>query len=90
MEPARPAGGVYFRCSACGQEHRSSLQADQRTFERMGSHTRTDTCPVTERVVTYDKSRMRWRESLPRDARVKPEANSGSVPGPNPPHDSIA
>jgi hypothetical protein len=85
LEPVGLAGGVYFRCSACGQDHRSSLQADQRIFERIGPHTRTDTCPVTGHAVTYDKSRMRWQQPSPKNARSKPETNSVPVLGPTPP-----
>lgn len=55
---------LYFKCPACKQEHRSSYGLDKKSFEDPSTTLsgNSEQCPVTGKMVTYDKKDMFWKD----------------------------
>jgi hypothetical protein len=56
---------IYFRCSACGGEHRCRLiQMDRASFEEPSNRfeNNSEPCPVTGAQASYSKPDMLWKD----------------------------
>lgn len=54
---------VYFKCKACGGEHRSPIGfGDKRSFETATLNNNVFQCPITGKGHSYNKADMFWKE----------------------------
>ncbi len=58
---------MYYRCKACGGDHRSRIQMPRETFESPTTQIEKSavTCPASGRVTTCDKVDMYWKDAQP-------------------------
>ena len=58
---------MYYRCRACGNEHRARIQMPRPTFESPTTRIAKSsvTCPTTGEVTSCDKPDMFWKDTQP-------------------------
>ena len=55
--------GVYYKCKICGEEHRSPIAFDdEKSFKSSTLASNRFRCPKTEKLASYDKEDMFWKE----------------------------
>lgn len=55
---------IHFKCSACGGDHPSGIQMDEKSFADPSNviGNNTEICPSTRKPVTTSKETMFWKE----------------------------
>ena len=53
---------VFFKCSACGGEHKSMIQMPEQALANATIENNSQNCPKTGKSVTDDKAEMFWKQ----------------------------
>lgn len=56
---------IYFRCTACGETHPSTIQVSKEVFDGSDFEDLQETCPIKRRMVLYSKWLMFWADDSP-------------------------
>ena len=64
---------IYFRCTACGHSHPSTMQMPKDAFDGTDLEDLQEICPIERRMVLYSKWLMFWSDAAPAPIkRVRP------------------
>src|SRR5262245_5592103 len=70
---------IYFRCTACGRSHASTLQLSRELFERSDLEDREEACPLARRHVVCSRWLMYWSDEETAEVLARPWLDASQI-----------